>query len=323
MLGPAFSLDGGIRMFKKVLGSFVFATAVLAAVPSQAHDTLSLDEIATAFGWNFDAEIEVQTIADGFYVLFGVGGNIAVSIGSQGVLVVDDQFPQMMPKINAAIAELGGGEIDFAVNTHWHFDHAEGNLALGPDGTWLVSQANSRDMMMGEHVINLVSLSYKQQVYPAAALPVITFDDRMQFHFNGEQIELLHFGPAHTTGDTAVIFRGRNAVHLGDVFNNSGFPFIDADNGGEINGLISFCEAVLAVIDTDTVVIPGHGPVTDYAALSAYIDMLKMVRDRIVKLIDNGADLEAVIAAKPTAGYDETYGDPLMLINRAYTSLTN
>ena len=175
---------------------------------------------------------------------------------------------------------------------------------------------------MGEHVINLVALSYKQQVYPAAALPVITYDDRMQFHFNGEQIELLHFGPAHTTGDTAVIFRGRNAVHLGDVFNNSGYPFIDADNGGGISGVISFCEAVLNVIDADTVVIPGHGEVTDYAKLAAYIDMLKTVRGRIVKLIDGGSDLEAVIAAKPTAGYDESYGDPAMLVNRAYTSLT-
>ncbi|MCZ6643559.1 MAG: MBL fold metallo-hydrolase [Gammaproteobacteria bacterium] len=310
-------------MLQRVLRIFAFSMTVLAAAPSVAHDTLSLDEVAEAFGWNFDSEIEVQTIADGFHVLFGVGGNIAVSIGSQGVLVVDDQFPQMMPKINAAIAELGGGAIDFAVNTHWHFDHAEGNLALGPEGTWLISQANSRDMMMSEHVINLVALSYKQQVYPAAALPVITFDDRMQFHFNGEQIELLHFGPAHTTGDTAVIFRGRNAVHLGDVFNNAGYPFIDADNGGEIDGVIGFCEAVLGVIDSATVVIPGHGPVTDYAALAAYIDMLKTVRDRISKLIDSGADLEAVIAAKPTAGYDETYGDPGLLVNRAYTSLTN
>ncbi len=306
-----------------MLRIFVFSMTVLVAAPSLAHDTLSLDEIAEAFGWNFDSEIEVQTIADGFYVLFGVGGNIAVSIGSQGVLVVDDQFPQMVPKINAAIAKLGGGKIDFAINTHWHFDHAEGNLALGPEGTWLVSQANSRDMMMAEHVINLVAVSYKQQVYPAAALPVITYDDRMEFHFNGEQIQLLHFGPAHTTGDTAVIFRGRNAVHLGDVFNNAGYPFIDADNGGEIDGVISFCEAVLGVIDADTVVIPGHGPVTDYAALSAYIDMLKTVRNRINKLIDGGADLEAVIAAKPTAGYDETYGDPALLVNRAYTSLTN
>jgi len=310
-------------MLQRMLRIFVFSMTVLVAAPSLAQDTLSLDEIAEAFGWNFDSEIEVQTIADGFYVLFGVGGNIAVSIGSQGVLVVDDQFPQMMPKINAAIAKLGGGKIDFAVNTHWHFDHAEGNLALGPEGTWLVSQANSRDMMMAEHVINLVAVRYKQQVYPAAALPVITFDDRMEFHFNGEQIQLLHFGPAHTTGDTAVVFRGRNAVHLGDVFNNAGYPFIDADNGGEINGVISFCEAVLGVIDVDTVVIPGHGPVTDYAALSAYIDMLKTVRDRINKLIDGGADLDAVIAAKPTAEYDETYGDPALLVNRAYTSLTN
>lgn len=309
-------------MFKHVAGMLVLVFAVVAA-PVRAHDTLSLDELLAAFGWDFEtAEIEVQTLADDFHVLFGVGGNIAVSIGEQGVMVVDDQFPQMMPKINAAIAKLGGGAIDFAINTHWHFDHAEGNLALGPEGTWLISQSNSREMMQGEHVINLVALSYRQQVYPQAALPVITYDDRMQFHFNGEKIDLLHFGPAHTTGDTAVIFRGHNAVHLGDVFNNSGYPFIDADNGGGINGVISFCESVLAVIDEQTTVIPGHGPVTDYAALVAYIDMLKTVRDRIVKLIGEGADLEAVYAAEPTADFDEAHGDPSGLINRAFTSLT-
>lgn len=299
------------------------ALGLLLAGSVQAHDVLELDELLAAFGWNFDtSEITVEKLNDGFYVLFGVGGNIGVSIGEQGVLIVDDQFPQMMPKIQAAIADLGGVGVDFAINTHWHFDHAEGNLALGPQGTWLVAQANSRAMMADEHIINLVSLQYLQQPYPEAAKPVITYNDRMQFHFNGEQIDLLHFGPAHTTGDTAVIFRGNNAVHFGDVFNNAGYPFIDADNGGDLSGMIDFCSAVLAEIDENTVVIPGHGPVTDYAALASYIQMLSTIRDRISALIADGADLEAVIAAKPTAEFDAKYGDPAGVINRSYASLT-
>ncbi len=292
-------------------------------MPVWAHDdTLNLDELLTAFGWDFDAiEVRAEKVSDNFYVLFGGGGNIGVSVGSQGVMIVDDQFPELMPKIGDAIREIGGGAVDFAINTHWHFDHAEGNLALGPGGTWLVSQANSREKMLGDHVINLVSLKYLQKAYPKSALPVITYDDTMQFHFNDEQIDLLHTGPAHTTGDTAVIFRGSNVVHLGDVFNR-GYPFIDADNGGDLAGMIAFCQAVLDTIDENTVVVPGHGEISDYEGLQAYIAMLSTVHKRMHKLAKRGRSLEEVVAAKPTEGFDEIYGDPSQFINRAYTSIT-
>ena len=146
-----------------------------------------------------------------FHVLFGVGGNILVSIGANGVLIVDDQFPQMVPKYKATIGELGGGAVNFAINTHWHFDHADGNQVLGPEGTWLVAQENSRQMMTKNNVINLVSAKRDQPAYAETALPVLTYDDAMRFHFNGERIDLMHFGPAHTTGDTAVIFRGHKS----------------------------------------------------------------------------------------------------------------
>lgn len=298
------------------------AALLMGSMTATAEETLSLDELADAFGWDFEsAEVTVQTLADGFHVLFGVGGNIAVSVGENGTLIVDDQFPQMMERIDEALAAIGSKGVDFAVNTHWHFDHAEGNLTLGPRGTWLVSQANSRAMMADSHVVNLVAWKYRQDPYPIAARPVITYDDQMQFHFNGEQLDLMHFGPAHTTGDTAVIFRGRNAVHLGDVFNNSGYPFIDADNGGSINGVIEFCSQVRDQINKDSIVIPGHGPVTDYQGLVDYISMLSVVRDRIQGMIDAGKSLGDVIAAKTTAEFDERYGDPGMLVDRAYTSL--
>jgi len=239
------------------------------------------------------------------------------------VLIVDDQFPQLMPKIKSAIGELGGEQVDFAINTHWHFDHAEGNLVLGPAGTTLVSHANSRKMMQGDHLINLVMAAYEQKAYPDEALPVITYEKDMQFHFNDQQIDLLHFGPAHTTGDTAIFFKGDNAVHMGDVFNNSGYPFIDAGNGGGINGVIEFCSQILALIDKDTIVIPGHGAVSDYDTLQTYVDMLSVVSERIVKLVAAGASLEDVYAANVTAEYDESYGDNTGFINRAYTSLAH
>ena len=257
-------------------------------------------------------------------MLFGIGGNIGVSIGENGTMIVDDQFPQMMPKIEAALEGLPGSQgkaVDFAINTHWHFDHAEGNLTLGPAGTWIVAQENSRAMMQDDHVINLAVVKYLQKAYPESAQPVITYNDRMQFHFNGQQIDLLHFGPAHTTGDTAVYFRGTNAVHFGDVFNR-GYPFIDADNGGDIDGMAAFCKSVLEVIEKDTMVIPGHGEVGDYNDLAAYISMLKTVSLKIGGMIAEGMSLEEVAAAKPTAAFDKTYGDPTGFVDRAYTSLS-
>ena len=210
-----------------LLLSFSFFTATIFAHDGHAvPKPKNLDDFLASFkplGWNIGkTQIISKKVGDNLHVLFGTGGNIAVSIGDDGVLIVDDQFPALMPKIKSAIGKLGGKGIDFAINTHWHFDHAEGNLTLGPEGTWLVSQANSREMMKQDHIINLVVTSYEQKAYPESAWPDITFDKTMQFHFNGERIDLMHFGAAHTTGDTAVIFRGHNAVHMGDVYNNSG-----------------------------------------------------------------------------------------------------
>ena len=306
--------------------------AVLAGVwtVAQEEGEVSLTELLQRFNWDFDtAEITTEKVGDGLYVLFGVGGNIAVSVGEQGVLIVDNMFPEMIPKVEAAIRDIGGdgadhGRIDFAINTHWHFDHAEGNLAVGPAGTWIVAHEQSAQMMSKSNPINLVITKYRQQAYPPNARPAITYDDGMRFHFNGEAVDLIHAGPAHTAGDTAVIFRRHNAVHFGDVFNNAGYPFIDVDSGGGVNGMIRFCEAVLAEIGDDGIVIPGHGPITDAAALRRYIDMLKTVRERVLAMMAEGKSLLEVIASRPTADFDETYGpelNSLGFVDRVYTSL--
>ena len=290
-----------------------------------ADNVMTLDDLLAQFGWDFEAaEIRTEKVADGLYVLFGIGGNIGVSIGEDGVLIVDDQFPEMIPKVNAAIEALGGGAVDYAVNTHWHFDHAEGNLALGPAGTKIVAHQNAREDMARGGVINMVVSKYGQQPYPEDALPVITFEDRMRLHYNGDQIDLVHAGPAHTTGDTAVIFRKHKAVHFGDVFNNLGYPFIDVDSGGDINGMIAFCQAILDELPKDAIVIPGHGEIVDYAALEAYIAMLTTVRDRVAAGIAEGKTLQEVEASNPTAGFQEAYGPvvaSLGFINRVYASL--
>ena len=266
--------------------------------------------------------ITTQEIAPDFHVLFGVGGNIIVSIGPNGVLIVDDQFPQMVPKYKAKIAELGGGAVNFAINTHWHFDHADGNQVLGSEGAWLVAHENSRQMLTKNNVINLVSAKREQPAFPDTALPVLTYDNTMRFHFNGERIDLLHFGPAHTTGDTAVVFRQHRVVHMGDVFNNAGYPFIDADNGGSLDGIIEFSSKVLAEIDSNYAVVPGHGPVADGQALADYVAMLTTIRDRMTALIASGATLKQVEASRPTSEWDEKKGDPKSFLDRAYLSIS-
>ncbi len=319
---------------EKFVGSVLWVLTALvspAALAGQAEDSaierpLSLDALAQAFGWDlYGAEIFSEKVADGLYVLFGIGGNIGVSIGADGVLIVDNQFPQVMDKIEAALADIGGNGVDYAINTHWHFDHAEGNLALGPRGTTLVAHSNARVDMAKGGLVNLVIAKYQQQPYPKAALPVLTYHDRMQIHFNNNQIDLMHFSPAHTDGDTAVIFRAQNAVHLGDVFNNTGYPFVDVESGGGIDGMIEFCEQTLAEVGPDAIIIPGHGPVTDTATLARYVHMLKTVRDRVAAMIAQGKSLQQVMDAKVTADLDEVYGPEsasLGFVNRVYTSLT-
>ena len=190
-----------------------------AALPSAAQ--LTAEQLATM-------EIKTEKVGDGLYVLVGNGGNIGLSVGADGVLLVDDgQFNQLLPRNLEAIRAVGGRKVDLAINTHFHVDHADGNLVLGPTGTWFIAHANAREMLAKDRVVNTFTrppTAYKP--YPAAALPVITFTDRMQMHFNGETIDLIHAGPAHTTGDAAVFFRNHNAVHTGDVFNNAGYPYI-------------------------------------------------------------------------------------------------
>ena len=292
--------------------------AALLAKGAAAQGLASIDAQIAAGG------VAVQRIGEGLYVLYlEAGGNPVVSIGEQGVLLVDDNFTDSVPIYQAKIRELGGGDVDLVVNTHWHYDHTDGNQVLGPQGAWIVSQANSRDMMTRANVINVVVRpSVDQSAYTTVALPVATFDDAMQLHFNGERIDLLHFGPAHTTGDAAVVFRGHNVVHLGDVFNTSGFPFIDADNGGDIDGVIRFCEAVLAEIDEDTVIVPGHGRIGTYADLRDYVRMLQTVRDRIAALLARNATLQEVLEAKTTAEWEAALGDPTRLVDRVYASLS-
>ena len=320
-------------MKQKYLLAALLVSSFLASTTTDAmhHEKVASDyekgqqAVHDAFGWDFSkAEITTEKITENIHVLFGFGGNILVSTGKDGVLLVDDQFPQVKYKIMSAIRKLGGRSIDYIVNTHWHFDHAEGNNAFGPDGASIVAHENSRELMLNPKPINLSFIVYPQQPYPLDAVPEITFKDQMNLHLNGDRIELYHFGHAHTTGDAAVYLRDSNVLHMGDVFNMSGPPFIDADNGGSIDGIIRFCEEILKVVNDETVVVPGHGPISTTEDMQIYIDMLIVVRDRIQSQIAEGKTLEEILASDPTKEWRDMYGEgPFIqgLVDRAYAGM--
>ena len=317
------------NLFKSLLLSLTFVACVVTAAH---HEETGINykegqqAVMDAFGWDFDqAEITTEKITDNIHVLFGLGGNILVSTGEDGVLLVDDQMPELKYKILRALRKIGGRSVDYIINTHWHFDHAEGNLAFGPDGAKIVAHENSRYMMLNPKPINLSFIVYPQQPYPLSAVPQITFQDSMKLHLNGDQIELYHFGHAHTTGDTAIYLRNSNVLHMGDVFNMTGPPFIDAGNGGSIDGIINFCEEILKVVNDETIVVPGHGPISTTEDMQTYIDMLIIVRDRIRDGIDQGKSLQEIIDSDPTKEWRDKFGDgPFIvgIIDRAYAGMT-
>ena len=307
---------------KKIILSFFIIFLYTEDVFS-SNDILSTDEaVEQLLGSPDEAKIRIQKITDNLYLFFGLGGNIAVSIGDDGVLIVDDQIPSLIPKIKDAIKEIGGGDLVYTINTHWHFDHAEGNLALDPNITKIISQSNARDYMSRGGIIDMVSSRINQEPYPDYALPVITYENGMTLYFNDEEIEIVHFGPAHTSGDSAVIFHNQNAIHYGDVFVTEGYPFIDVSSGGSIDGIINFLSKSLEKLKPGAIILPGHGEIANIQDVKDMISMLETVRDRISKMIDEGKSLQEVIDAKPTKDFDEKYPDWLgNFVNRAYASL--
>jgi glyoxylase-like metal-dependent hydrolase (beta-lactamase superfamily II) len=260
------------------------------------------------------------------HVLYGAGGgqvagNVLALFGEGGTLVVDTGYPQYVPKYREEIARLGGGAVTHAINTHWHDDHSEGNKLFGP-AALIVAHRNAREMLTKDNQINVVRTILDQPKFPPEALPVVTFDDRLEVYFADERLELVHVAPAHTAGDVVVFLRNRNVVHTGDVFLSAAYPFADVDNGGHFDGVIAFCRGILERIDRNTIVIPGHGRRATYDDVASYIDMLETVRGRLVELIAGGATLEQVVAAEPTKEWDAKYGNPrTFFLNRAYKSL--
>ena len=270
-------------------------------------------------------EIETLSVAPGVYMLTGRGGNIGVSVGVDGVFLIDDQFAPLTPKIHAAVAALSAQPIRFVLNTHWHGDHTGGNENLGRAGVVIVAHDNVRTRMSIEQFSK--NTGRRTPASPPHALPVITFNDQVTFHLNGLEVHAFHVEPAHTDGDAIVHFRNANVIHMGDTYFNGRYPFIDRASGGSVEGTIRAAERALALMNADTQVIPGHGPLSDRAQLVAYRDMLVSVRDRVRAAIDAGQTLEQVLAARPTRDFDAKWGGsfvrPESFIRTLYQDLSS
>ncbi len=252
-----------------------------------------------------DVQIETVNVAPGIYMLVGRGGNIGLTVGTDGAAIIDDQFADMAPKIRAAVAMLSEKPVSFLINTHLHGDHTGGNDAFGKAGAVIIAHENVRKRL-GTAQVNPST----NQTIPARAreaLPVVTFADSATLHFNDDDLEFTHLPNAHTETDIVIRFRKANVLHMGDCF-TGGFPFIDGNTGGTLDGMIAGHEKVLATIDDQTKVIRGHGPLGNKAELQAYHDMLVVVRDRVAKLVKAGKTQDQVVEARPTKEFEEKYG---------------
>ena len=246
-------------------------------------------------------EIKAQTVAPGLSVLFGAGGNMAVSHGPDGTVLIDDQFAPLTPKIEAAIAALGAAPVKYLINTHWHFDHTGGNENFGKAGALILAHDHVRDRMAVEQKTRFGVMPAS----PAAALPVITYHDGISLHLNGDRVRTMHIKHAHTDGDSVVIWEKANVIHMGDTFfHQVTLPFIDLESGGSAKGLLAGIGKVLMMVDDKAVIIPGHGPVATKADLAAYRDMLASVIAAVEAGKASGKSLSEIQAMKPAGRWD-------------------
>jgi cyclase len=251
-----------------------------------------------------EVTIKVEKIAPGVAVLFGQGGNIGLSYGVDGNVLIDDQFAPLTPKILAAVATIDPDPVQFLINTHFHGDHTGGNENFGKAGAIIVAQDNVRLRMSQESAV----LGNKSPASPAAALPVVTFDREMSVYRNGDRLHIMFAPHAHTDGDAIIHFEKANVIHMGDTFFNGLYPFVDVGSGGNIRGVIAAADRVLAIANDQTRIIPGHGPVASKADLAAYRAYLVDVVGKVEVAMKAGKTLAQVQAMKPSAAYDAKYG---------------
>jgi glyoxylase-like metal-dependent hydrolase (beta-lactamase superfamily II) len=269
---------------------------------AQARNIVDMIRSAAA-----NAEIGVHRLRGNISVLEGSGGNIAVLTGSDGALLVDAGITASRPRIMEALASLDAGSIRHLINTHWHFDHTDGNAWVNGEGSTILAHDNARKHLMSAQRVEDWNFDFPAS--PTAAIPTETMSDDKTVDVNGTTLLLKHRPNAHTDGDITVAFSQANVFHTGDVYWNGIYPFIDYSTGGSIDGKIRAVEAILASIDDETIVIPGHGqPVSNKSELKNYHDMLVAIRGNVVALKKKGLSLDQIVADRPTADFDAKWG---------------
>ncbi len=248
-----------------------------------------------------------QEVAPGIYMISGVGGftggNIGLSIGDDGVVMIDDSMPPLLDKMKKAVAAITDKPVDFLINTHVHGDHTGNNESMGKDGTRIVAHDNLRINMLTKGIA-----TPKGRVKaPKNALPVITFSHSMSFHLNGEDARIFHVEHAHTDGDAVIHYKNANIFHTGDTFFNGMFPYIDIDNGGSVDGYIKAQKTILSLSDENTKIIPGHGPLAKKADLKAAVDMLIESKKLISKAIKDGLSEDKVVKMNPLKKFHDKW----------------
>jgi glyoxylase-like metal-dependent hydrolase (beta-lactamase superfamily II) len=273
-------------------------------------------------------EIKATKVAGNIYMLEGQGGNIAASVGEDGIVIVDDQFAPLAEKIQAALKNLGVTDkpVRFVINTHFHGDHAGGNLPFANAGSTILAQDNVRKRLESGGVGgNGGSMKTQNPPQPKAALPVITFEHDVTVHLNGEDIRALHFPSGHTDGDSIIFFPKNNVVHMGDDFVRYGFPFVDVSSGGSVQGMIAACEKVTAELPADVKVIPGHGAISNLDDVRAFTKMLKETLAAVEKARKAHKTLDQMKKEKILAPWQKWSGDFVnsdAFIETIYNSLT-
>jgi glyoxylase-like metal-dependent hydrolase (beta-lactamase superfamily II) len=256
--------------------------------------------VAVAQDFN-EIEITTTPVRDGIYMLQGSGGNIGVSIGDDGVIIVDDQFGPLTMKIQAAIAELSDKPVTFVMNSHFHYDHTDGNTNFGRAGAYIVAQDNARKRMESTQVLS--GSGRVQEAYEAVGLPKITFEEQMRFYLNGNAVDIINTGNGHTDGDAQVFFRESNVIHTGDMFVRYGLPFIDRDNGGTADGMIDALMNIASLINESTIIIPGHGQLATRDDLLEFRNMLVVIRGNLVRAKVQGLSVDEMLASEPADGF--------------------
>ena len=287
-------------------GGAAYAAGAGWLTPRQAYAearglvTLIKDSAATS-------PITTYKLRNNISALEGSGGNIAVLTGPDGKVLVDAGIAVSRARLGKALDELGGEPIKHLINTHWHFDHADGNDWLHAAGARIIAHENTRKHLAT--IQRVEDWDYNFLASPRGALPSDVFARDHHLKLNGQSIALKYYGPAHTDSDISVHFAEANVFHAGDTFWNGIYPFIDYSTGGSINGSIAACDATLAATNDDTIIIPGHGkPVSNKAELKEFRDMLAAIRDNVAKLKKDGKSRDEAVAAKPTAAFDAKWG---------------